>query len=150
VFAVISQFGVVRGGDVEFNAGVVGAEVDTHGLPAEPGRGDGRQQVLGGVLLHVVMTTYRVDFAMGRAERKRRLEDVHDAITFVDHVDHTNAVERSGIVRLTARRGIERAAIEHHVPGIGAVRDDDGVEAAHGSIVVVEPLGHVGRTGLPT
>jgi hypothetical protein len=76
---------------------------------------------------------------------------VHNsAVLIVDHVDHMRCVQRAGIERLTACRGIKRRAIEAHavadavdVSGHKPFNtDDDGVEFVFIRVVVVQALCH--------
>ena len=72
-----------------------------------------RQEMLTRVLLHVFETTGPVDRAVNRARPQLAFDDMQDyAIVPVNHIDDLRSPECAHIERLTARRGIERGAIE--------------------------------------
>ena len=63
----------------------------------------GGEQVLAGVLLHVVEAARPVDGAFDlRDAAERRIEHVRDAILFVDHFDHADAGERAEVEGLAS------------------------------------------------
>ena len=105
--------GIKRG-----HADVDGGGFDAH-VEAERGQRvqlleDGREQVLAGVLLHVIEAARPVDAAgdlVGSVEG--RVQDVRDAILLLDHLDDAGDTARvSEIERLAAGGGIERGAVE--------------------------------------
>jgi hypothetical protein len=68
------------------------------------------------VLLHVIETAWPIDSSSHDriASRRNTLDHVkHALLAVVDAFHYTRAVERSGITRLSAARGIERSAIEN-------------------------------------
>ena len=98
------------------------------------------------MLLHVVVTARPVDLAADDRSRpcpgERPLKHVGDAIILVDDIDDRNALQGSCVVRLAARRRVERRAVE--VCPLSLVRklDDRRVEHAKHRVRVVEALGH--------
>lgn len=90
-------------GDIKLDRRVLGAEMDRERLPSEVISGDRGEEVLCGVLLHMIASACSVHDAMHRALRERRGEDVHDPIVVVIYdIDHRNTVECAAIVRLAA------------------------------------------------
>ncbi len=71
-------------------------------LPAKAVGGDRRQQVLGGVLLHVVEAPPPVEGERRRAGGRRAGEDVAGAIAGTPDVDHENISQPAAICRLAA------------------------------------------------
>src|SRR5262245_56344859 len=75
----------------------------------------GRQDVLAGMLLHVVPTASRVD---GTADAgpgcQRAVEDMENLTALVHHVDDAYLAERAGVVRLAARRRVEGRLVQDH------------------------------------
>jgi hypothetical protein len=72
--------------------------------------------VLARVLLHVVQPARPVDPSSYdiTARRRRTLDHVqHTIIAIVDTLDHTHAVERARVARLTTASRIKRSAIEN-------------------------------------
>jgi hypothetical protein len=97
----------------------------------------GGQDVLPGVLLHVIDAPLAIDRAPHRIaglQRDRAFDHMTDvAIFFIDHVHDFRADTRRGqrprIERLSAGRRIERGAVEAH-PRTLAIRGD----ARHGRV----------------
>ena len=66
--------------------------MEADGVQAEELLEHGGEQVLPGVLLHVIEAARPIDFARHLAvRRERRRQAVRDAILFVHHVDHRHA-----------------------------------------------------------
>ena len=82
------------------------------------------------------------------ADKKRLANDRKDvrnrAAVLVRDVDNRHAVDRPGVERLAARRGIERGPVERH--GRAAVvhehAGDDSVETTAVRVCVIDPGGH--------
>jgi hypothetical protein len=77
-----------------------------------------RQQVLPGVLLHVIEPAVPVDMPAHAAVLfERAIDQMRDvAILVVEDVEHPGLVERPDVEGLPAGGGIKRRAIEHHFP----------------------------------
>ena len=104
----------------------------------------GREEVLAGVLLHVVEAAGPVHAAVHGRPVDRVGEQVGDAVTLVHDVHHRGAAEGPGVVRLAARGGIEGGAVEvYSAAAVGTVHDG-GVEVAQVGVGVVEAEGHDG------
>ena len=93
----------------------------------------GRQHVLPGVLLHVIEPARPVDLPVGPRRQRRAARSTTcttSPVVIVDHVDDRLAAEAARVERLSARRRIERRAIEHDVrtPVDDVAGTDDGVE----------------------
>ena len=102
--------------------------------------------MLPGVLLHVIETARPVDGSgYGRAHLERPVHDVYDAhLVPVHHLEHAPAAERAGVVRLPARRGIERRGREHdlEVRSGGRARDHGRLALLAVGIGVVQTVDH--------
>jgi hypothetical protein len=70
---------------------------------------------------------------------------MHDlSVIRVGDLDDRRAAQRAGIVRLAARRRIERRAVERHAPSLtlALARSHARLKVAQKRIAVIEPLGH--------
>jgi hypothetical protein len=106
-----------------------------------------RQDVLAGVLLHVIETAGAIDFALDNLSHRNHVinEVQHGTIVIaIGHVEDGTATEVAEIVRLSSRRGIEGCAIKHHenAPIARASFDDRRRKAQQRAVVVVETFGH--------
>ena len=73
--------------------------------------------MLPGVLLHVIKTALPVDGAVHRSFSDRCAGDMHHRMAIaLEDVQHSGAPEPAEVIRLPARRGIERRAVQLHVP----------------------------------
>ena len=147
---------ILGSGEVGFG-NAIAREIDRQCALAEPrrsGRGPraieqrAREQVLCGVLRHVLATAPPLDRAGdfgARLERRRTLDDVHDrAVLGLLRVEHGDPGERAVITELATGFGIERGLIEHDRRAI-LVRGqcyDLGGEALRERVVVIQPKSH--------
>ena len=115
----LDHLGVAEGACVQVEGGALAAEVHAHGRGAEPLGDHGREQVLAGVLLHVVEAARPVDDAGDPVARQRCLEDMGDAIALVHHVQDGDAAEPAGVERLAAGGGVEGGAVEVDPAAVG-------------------------------
>ncbi len=103
------------------------------------------QNVLPGVLLHVIETPRPVDLAgHRRAVRERRRQHVDDFVSVIDGVDDIRPAEPASVERLAAGRGVEGSPIERdgRAPVVIERAGDDGVEPAAGGVGVIQPVRH--------
>ena len=103
------------------------------------------QNVLPGMLLHVIETPRPVDLAGDqRALRERRCQHVDDVVAVVDGVDDFGRSEPAGVERLAAGRGVEGGAIERSGRAARVIERacDSGVEPAAGGFGVIQPVRH--------
>jgi hypothetical protein len=127
----------------------VTAEMKGHGGKPEQLKECRRKQVLAGVLLHVVDATWPIDGASHLAWFNRGGRVMHDtmAVVSIRHFDHIRTAQLSRIVRLPARGGVKRGAIEDDAPSlaevfrIGFARQDIRVELAQKRVVVIKAVG---------
>ena len=104
-----------------------------------------RQQVLPGVLLHVIEPAHPVDVpAHTRVLLELAIDEMADgAVLLLEDIEHLGLVERARVERLAARGRIERRPIERHLPLLPLLLDvaDDGIEFDQVGVGVVETLG---------
>jgi methionine-R-sulfoxide reductase len=100
------------------------------------------EQVLTGMLLHVVKPPGPVDLPINSIAGKRLGQDVRYTVSFVDHLGHLDATQLAGVEQLTARRGIERGLIEIHPPTVPASPYDGRLELAQVGVGIIEPVSH--------
>jgi hypothetical protein len=129
------------------------AHVETDGLHAEQPIEGRRQDVLAGVLLHVIEPPRPVDLAAhALAHGDRHARDVDDlAILAVDDLDDVGRAEPPHVERLPARRRIERRPIEHDVrtPVDLVTGDDRRVERSQRRIRVIQAFSHRAGSATP-
>ena len=105
----------------------------------------GRQDVLAGVLLHVIEPACSVDGALHvRAGRDYAIENVQDLVALIHNVDDASLAERACVERLTARGRIEGGTIQDRrrlAIQIAHVHNAC-VELQHAGVGVIEALGH--------
>ena len=89
--------------------------------------------VLHGMLLHVIKTPRPGDLPMHRADRQGCLQQVPHHAIVRDDIGDGNAVEQTGVARLSAAGGIERAGAERH----GRLTVDRG-QVAHRGLEVAQ------------
>ena len=128
----------------------LGAEVHARRLPSELVCRDCGQQVLGGVLLHMVPAARCVDFAVHRPRGKLPIQDVHNVDSLLDHIEHTRSSEHAGIVRLASGRRVERRAIEDDTVRISHVRNHGCIERQLHRVAIVDALRHPTHTPSPS
>ena len=92
----------VDGGAFDVDGRAFRAEVKADGSKSEQLFEDGGEEVLAGVLLHVVEAAVPVDGAIDGAGVERRGEAVRDAVVLVDDVEDRDAADRAGVERLAA------------------------------------------------
>jgi hypothetical protein len=115
--------------DVEIERRVVAAKVHAHGVVAEELLEHGREEMLAGVLLHVVESPLPLHGSMdGAIAAKWALHEVRDALSFVDDVGDTRAAQGTEIMRLATRGRIERGLVEIDAASVVRHVDDASVE----------------------
>jgi hypothetical protein len=133
----------VHGNAFEIDGGALGAEVEADGLEGVEFLEDGGEEVLTGVLLHVIEAARPIDEGIDLYDwRGGRGEAVSDAVVLIDDVDHGDAGERAGIEGLAAGGGIEGGAVEVDGEAVGRAVYDAGAEVVDVGIGVVETFGH--------
>ena len=123
VGAALRLLGASRGSTraaFEIDGGALRAQVEADGVEVEQLLEDRGQQVLAGVLLHVIEAAGPIDGALDRLARQGRGKAVGDAIVLVHHIDHRDAADGAGIEGLPAGGGVEGGAVE--VDGAGRPR----------------------------
>src|SRR5579859_1852897 len=80
----------------------IGAQVERNGRASVTLLKHGREQVLTGVLLHVVEAASPIDAARDGAERKFAIDNVKDVFAIVADLDDVGLAELAQVVRLTA------------------------------------------------
>ena len=103
----------------------------------------GREQVLAGVLLHVVVAALPVDDPGHLGCCERCIHNVSDAVFFVDHFPDGDAPQRAQVEGLPAGSGIERGAVEVHAETVVSGLNHAGVKLAQIAILIVETFGHL-------
>ena len=109
----------------------------------------GREQVLSGVLLHVIEAARPVDAAEHIRTAGLAVDDMNDFVAFIAHVEHVGVADFAQIVWLASRGRVERGAIQNQAPdlcrdsGIHVRRKDFAmhdprVEFCFESVVVIE------------
>ena len=94
----------VDGSAFQIDGGAFGAQMKTYGVQAEEFLEHGGEQMLPGVLLHVIEAARPIDFARHLAvRRERRRQTVRDALLLVHDVDHRHPGDGPHIERLSAR-----------------------------------------------
>ena len=130
----------------EIDGGALGAEVKAHGAQTVQFLEDGGEQVLAGVLLHVIEAAVPIDQCprlAGRIGGQRRGQAMRDAsIVFVRDFDNRDAAECAEVERLPAGSGIEGRAVQVYGCGVGGAVDNAGGELAQVGVGVVEAVGH--------
>jgi hypothetical protein len=76
--------------------------MNRNGRTAEPLLKHRRQQVLTGVLLHVVESARPIDATMHRARLQFAIDDVNDLIALIADIEHVGIIKLAAIKRLTA------------------------------------------------
>ena len=145
-------------GDGEVDGGEALAEVKGDGRRVELAQEDGGEEVLAGMLLHVVEAAIPVDAAFDRSACGKRLADeVPDlaVLVFFDGFDGNvegdattgDGAQKAGIEWLAAAGGIEGGAVESDLPyrfafGAGELSDvgNDSGERLEKRIDVIQPL----------
>ena len=117
---------------VQVDGGIRDAQVKALGARMADRLERGGEQMLSGMLLHVIEPPSPVDHASDvRARFERPVENVHKPrFLTVDHVQHHAAAQDAQVVRLPAPRGVESGGGEGHLkPAIHRRAGDDlGVE----------------------
>ncbi len=136
----------IHGAAFHIDGGAFRAHVEAHGLEVEQLFEDGGEQVLAGVLLHVVEAAAPVDDAGGGAGGDQgiggRGEVVGDAIALIDDVEDGDAAEGAGVEGLAAGGGVEGRAVEVGDAAIGGGFEDQRGKIAQVGIGVIETVGH--------
>src|SRR5271170_2612443 len=131
-------------GRIEVDCADFAAKMERHRLKPEQLDKNGGEQMLAGMLLHVIEPARPVDLAAHRAVRHGGGGVMHYAVIFrICDLDYRDSRERPEIVRLPSRRRVKRRAIEHDLPtmAIGTVRlarNHAGLEFLEEGVVVIE------------
>ena len=157
VLDVFEAMGDGAAGEVDGGDGF--AEVEGDGGRVELAEEDGGEEVLAGVLLHVVEAAGPVDVALDFGAEGERLADVVPdlaVLVFFDGVDGNvegcarggDGAEQAGVIGLAAAGGVEGGAVEGDLPdgftsGAGELTDIDNSsgERLEERIGVIEPFG---------
>ena len=151
VGAALGLFDMARnnGGRVEIDSGDFPAQMKRNGWEIEQFDKGGGEQVLAGVLLHVVDAARPVDFGVNGTKIHFRGGVVDHFFFGVGHFHNRSAVQRAQVVRLAAgswdRRRCGRGELSSACPL--ARRRDLRVEFAEERITVVKAFGQGGSTG---
>jgi peptide-methionine (R)-S-oxide reductase len=105
-------------------------------------RNDGRQEVLTGMLLHVVEAPGPIDSAAHPLIKQRPAQQVSDTVPLVDDIDDSEAAQFARVEWLTSRSGVEGRLVQVDSSAVVASPDDRGFEVAEIRIGVIEPVGH--------
>jgi hypothetical protein len=134
---------------IQIDRGRVRAQVEAGGHRPEPRGTDRRQDVLAGVLLHVIESAKPVDLpddaVTGRERRRRHVND--RPLRAVGDLNDVGIAQAPHVKRLPARRRIERGLVQHDaiaVPVALATHHRTLEGAGHG-VGVVEALGGNGH-----
>lgn len=99
---------------------------------------DGAEQMLPGVLLHMIEAARPIDDSDNGSRIDRRPEQVGDALVLINDIDYGNPVQDAGIEGLPTGAGIESSAVEVDAPSLVRGVDYLGLELAQVRVVVVE------------
>ena len=77
----------------------------------------GREQVLPGVLLHVIEASRPVDAAIHVRIRRAAVNDVKNFFSLISHVEHVRIADLPQIMRLPAGSRVKSRAVEKQAPG---------------------------------
>ena len=130
---------------VELDVAVSGSQVKRRGLPAEAIGRERRDQVLRGVLLHVVEATRPVERELGRTRRHLSIDVVAQLAVEALDLDDAVLVEHPVIRRLAAALGIQDRVVQNRVGAfiVGTRLDDGHVELGSiGFALVGRDLAH--------
>jgi hypothetical protein len=116
------------------------SEVEAHGCDPKSLLKNGGEQVLAAVLLHVIEAARPVNRAGDSSRSRWLLNDVRDAVLFIDHIPHQGAVDGTGVEGLAAGAGIERRLVQ--VEPVSVHGYDFGLKLAQVGVVEVKPAGH--------
>jgi hypothetical protein len=101
----------------EVNRRDLATQVERHGRKLEQLEKRRGEQVLAGVLLHVVEAALPVNGAADRACGDLLVGEVYECLVVaLQHLHNGGAAKSAGIMRLAARCWIKRGAVEHHLP----------------------------------
>ena len=104
----------------------------------------GREQVLAGVLLHMIETADQIDPAVDFVGSEGRAQNVRDAVPFVDYFDDVDSAQ-AGRYRKAGRRRWDRTPFDPDkcVPaGIRTRVDCASPEFGEVAVVIIEALSH--------
>ena len=117
--------------------------MEADGVQAEEFLEYGREQMLPGVLLHVVEAPRPIDLARHLAvRRERRRETVRNALLLIHHFDHRHPGDRPSIERLSARSRIKERAVQVHGAPVPGALHYARLKFAPVGIGVIEPFSH--------
>jgi hypothetical protein len=112
------------------------------------------QDVLAGVLLHVIESARPIHTAIDGSSREFAVNDMYNIVAVVANIQNQGRSQSSDIVGLASGSGIERGPVQEHFPrGPRArisenwagrkTRKDSRLEILNARIVVIEPMrGH--------
>ena len=136
-------FGQLGGGQrpvhVHAHGGLADVEADVFG-PEQPVQRAG-QNMLAGVLLHVVAPPRPVELALNTAAHgQRRVQRVPDNAAACVHAGDGRAAQRAGVTGLAAAFGVKGGAVQRRAPaaGHGLARKHRGGEPAGKGVRLVE------------
>ena len=120
-------------------------EVNPHGEVSEQLRQHRREQVLAGMLLHMVEAAGPVYLAPGALARKGLGQEVRYPFPLVHDVGDLDTPKPAGVEWLAPGGGIECGSVEVDSPPIFGPVDNGRLEVVQVAVGIVEPLGHGNR-----
>ena len=102
----------IQPGQVQVDRAIELPQVEGHRICAQNPLESSRQDVLTGVLLHMVITAFPTDNAFDTPNGQWAIEIVDDLPVALDHLDDVRLAKGTRIVRLTTRRRIKASCIE--------------------------------------
>ena len=106
-----------RFGAAQIDGANLGSEMEGNRRASEAFLKHGGEEMLAGVLLHVVEAARPVDAALRFAGIQRSINDVDDFIFVLAHVQNIGVAKFPEVVRLAAGTRIKSSAIEDDFPG---------------------------------
>lgn len=142
----------------EIDGAEFGAKMEGNGGKAEAFLKHGGEEMLSGVLLHVIEATRPLDTTFDWAGGEFLVDDVDDVVTLIADVENVGCPEEADVVRLAAGSGIEGGLVEDDFPGgngaagardggPGFAGEDAGFEVLEVGIVVIESMSGHGVRG---
>ena len=101
-----------------------------------------RQDVLTGMLLHMVEPPRPVDSADDPLVHQGCCQQMGDSVPFIYNIDNSDSTQLPGVIWLTARGRVEGSLIEVDSFGIISSADDGRLEVPEVGVGVIEPVCH--------
>jgi hypothetical protein len=103
---------------------------------------DRRQNVLSGMLLHVVETARPIHLPGGSPLWERVNHEVGDTTAFVHHIYDLDTPQATLVEWLTSGSGIKRCPIQVDPAAVVDTLHDGGSELGKVCVAMIEPIGH--------